>query len=113
MGQHGASEESCLPQGRCAAGLRTCSAVLGARYPSLWSMDPSPGSFATELAQLGLPAVGAEVTGCGGCLDADVDAYRDAVLNALRLLGMPGDEQPPYCDAPARRYYEVTGRSRG
>jgi predicted deacylase len=44
---------------------------------------------------VGIPTVGVEMTGAGGCLEEDVSADYDGVLNLLRFLGVLRDRAAP------------------
>ena len=64
--------------------------------------DPrDPGVLSYTAAGMGIPAVGAEVSGMGGCLEADVALYREGLRRVLALTGiLPGDDGP-LPDVPA------------
>ena len=65
-------------------------------FPYLWALPPNPGVLSYTAVQRGVPAVGAEVTGMGGCLDADVELYIAALRRILALMGvLPASERDP------------------
>lgn len=93
---------------RAAALAFGCDVVWG--HPP----DPSAGGRTISAAEaLGIPWIYTEAAGGGRTLPADVECYRDGVLNVMRYLGMlPGQPvtQPVRChllgagntDAPIR-----------
>jgi predicted deacylase len=79
---------------------RARAAVRAFGVANLWLGRDHPGTFNTETARRGITTVGNEMTGAGGCLDEDVAADRDGVLNLLRWLGMLRDRPAPEIPGP-------------
>jgi predicted deacylase len=72
---------------------RRAAVAMGFRY--LWQIPANPGILSYTAARLGIPAVGAEVSGMGGCLEEDVALYRKALYRVLALMEMaPASAQP-------------------
>ena len=72
------------------------SAAIAMSLPYLWAIPANPGVLSYTAAGMGIPAVGAEVSGMGGCLEADVALYRDGLRRVLALTGiLPGDGPMP------------------
>jgi predicted deacylase len=70
-------------------------AAVAMGFPYLWQIPANPGVLSYTAAQLGVPAVGAEVSGMGGCLEEDVQLYREGLRRVLALLEMaPTPAQP-------------------
>lgn len=72
-----------------------------------------PGTFNTETARRGITTLGNEMTGAGGCLDEDVEADYQGVLNLLRWLGMLRDRPAPEAAGPFWQTTEVPAPSGG
>jgi predicted deacylase len=66
----------------------------------LWEIPANPGVLSYTAALLGIPAVGAEVSGMGGCLEGDVALYREGLLRVLALLGMVAAADRPLPEDP-------------
>ncbi|HKV43959.1 MAG TPA: succinylglutamate desuccinylase/aspartoacylase family protein [bacterium] len=79
----------------------------------LWELRDHPGTFNSETARLGILTVGTEMSGMGGCLDEDVAATRDGVLNLLRWLGMLRDRPAPQMPGPFWRTTDLPAPSAG
>lgn len=70
-------------------------AAVAMGFPYLWEIPTNPGVLSYNAARLGIPAVGAEVSGMGGCLEEDVALYREGLLGVLTLLEMvPAPTRP-------------------
>lgn len=67
----------------------------------MWIMPGSLGPLNAETARVGIPTIGTEITGQGGCLRADVALYARGVLNCLRYKGMLQGGPPPHSSAEA------------
>jgi predicted deacylase len=66
-------------------------AALAMGFPYLWAIPANPGVLSYTAAMQGIPSVGAEVSGMGGCLEEDVTLYREGLHRVLALMGMlPG-----------------------
>ncbi len=63
---------------------RRAAVALG--LPYLWVLPPREGVLSYTAVRRGIPAVGPEVTGIGGCLDEDVALYASGVRRVLDLL---------------------------
>lgn len=74
---------------------RSRAAVRAFGVANLWAGRDHVGTFNAETARHGITTVGNEMTGAGGCLDEDVAADRDGVLNLMRWLGMLRDRPAP------------------
>lgn len=66
--------------------------------PNIWLIPNDSGPFNAETAKRGIPTVGTEITGQGGCLDEDVDLYQNGLMNLLRYKGIVPGEKPKYVD---------------
>jgi predicted deacylase len=76
-----------------AALARRAAVAMG--FPYLWEIPANPGVLSYTAAGLGIPAIGAEVSGMGGCLEDDVALYREGLWRVLALMGMaPARAQP-------------------
>jgi predicted deacylase len=85
--------------------VRSRAAVRAFGVRNLWVGRDHPGTFNTETARRGITTVGNEMTGAGGCLDEDVAADREGVVNLLRWLGMLRDRPAPEVPGP---FWETT-----
>jgi uncharacterized protein len=66
-------------------------ATLAMGFPYLWAIPANPGVLSYTAASRGIPSVGAEVSGMGGCLEDDVALYREGLRAVLAMMGMlPG-----------------------
>ena len=74
---------------------RSRAAVRAFGVENLWAGRDHVGTFNAETARRGITTVGNEMTGAGGCLDEDVAADREGVLNLMRWLGMLRDRPAP------------------
>ena len=92
---------------------RARAAVRAFGLPALWEGRDHPGTFNSETARCGITTLGVEMTGAGGCLDADVAANREGILNLLRWLGMLRDKPAPEVPGPFWRMEEVVAPSGG
>ena len=73
----------------------------------LWTIGDVPGTFNSETSRAGIPTIGTESTGQGGCRPEDVAAYVGGLRNLLRYLGMIPGGPPAREDAPAWRATQV------
>lgn len=90
---------------------RSRAAVRAFGVKNLWAGRDHVGTFNAETARRGITTVGNEMTGAGGCLDEDVAADREGVLNLMRWLGMLRDRPAPEVPGPFWETTEVpTGR---
>lgn len=87
---------------------RAQAATRAFGLPALWELRDHPGTFNSETARRGITTVGVEMTGAGGCLDEDVAADREGVLNLLRWLGMLRDTPAPVARGPFWRTTDVS-----
>jgi len=94
-----------------ATRARAASRAFG--LPALWAGRDHPGTFNSETARRGVTTVGVEMTGAGGCLDEDVAADREGILNLLRWLGMVRDKPAPEVRGPFLRTTDVPAPSGG
>lgn len=92
---------------------RSRAAARAFGIPVLWELDDHPGTFNAETARRGITTVGVEMTGAGGCLDEDVAANREGILNLLRWLGILHDHQAPEVSGPFRRMTNILAPSPG
>jgi len=77
-----------------AVASHAAAAAFG--LPWLWQMGGDRGVFSYEASRRGMPCLGMEAGGRGGCRAEDVETMRAGVFNVLRHLGMlPGDALPP------------------
>jgi predicted deacylase len=74
---------------------RSRAAVRAFGVRNLWAGRDHAGTFNSETARRGITTVGNEMTGAGGCLDEDVAADQEGVLNLMRWLGMLRDRPAP------------------
>ena len=84
---------------------RSRAAVRAFGVRNLWAGRDHAGTFNSETARRGITTVGNEMSGAGGCLDEDVAADRDGVLNLMRWLGMLRDRPAPEVTGP---FWETT-----
>jgi predicted deacylase len=92
---------------------RSQAAARAFGVPHLWELRDHPGTFNAETARRGIPTVGTEMSGMGGCLDEDVAATRNGVLNLLRWLGMLRDGPAPQVPGPFWRTTDLPTPSAG
>jgi predicted deacylase len=69
----------------------------------LWIVDDDPGTFNSETSRVGVPTIGTESTGQGGCRPEDVADYVSGLRNLLRYRGMMPGSPPARENAPAWR----------
>ncbi len=69
-----------------AAASYAAAAAFG--LPWLWRMSPDRGVFSYEASCRGVPSIGVEAGGRGGCRPEDVAVLRDGVLRVLAQRGM-------------------------
>lgn len=81
-------------------GERSRAAALAMGLPHLWAIPPRDGVLSYTAVRRGIPAVGAEVTGVGGCLEDDVALYANGVRRVLAALA--GDQLATDGPAPWR-----------
>ena len=93
--------------------VRARAAARAFGLPVLWEGRDHPGTFNSETARCGITTLGVEMTGAGGCLDEDVAADREGVLNLLRWLGMLHDKPAPEVPGPFWRTAEVPAPAGG
>jgi len=86
---------------------RSSEAARAFGLPTLWALDAHAGTFNTETARRGIPTVGVEMTGAGGCREEDVAANREGILNILRWLGMLRDRPAPKVRGSFRQTTEI------
>jgi predicted deacylase len=86
---------------------RSSDAARAFGVPTLWALDAQAGTFNTETARRGIPTVGVEMTGAGGCREEDVAAEREGILNILRWLGMLRDRPAPKIEGSFRQTTEI------
>lgn len=76
-------------------GAATYRAARSLGLPNLWVMNPNPGVFSYEACRVGVPAVGVEVTGTGGCRERDVALIKRGLYGVLAEFGvLPGAVVP-------------------
>ena len=92
---------------------RARAAARAFGLPALWELRDHPGTFNAETARCGITTLGVEMTGAGGCLDEDVAADREGILNLLRWMGMLRDKPAPEVPGPFWRTTEVSAPSGG
>jgi predicted deacylase len=92
---------------------RRAAAALG--LPYLWAIPPREGVLSYTAVRRGIPAVGAEVTGIGGCLEEDVVLYASGVLRVLDLLAGTYTPEPAgepwrgdWISSPGGGFFEPT-----
>ncbi len=68
----------------------------------LWIMPGTSGPLNAETARAGIPTIGAEVTGQGGCLPGDVTLYADGIRHCLRHKELLSDRRLSRVGAEAR-----------
>ncbi|MBV9281046.1 MAG: succinylglutamate desuccinylase/aspartoacylase family protein [Chloroflexi bacterium] len=62
---------------------------------NVWIIPDAPGPLNAETARRGIPTIGTEVRGQGGCAPEDVDLYARGLRNCLRYRGiLPGGPPP-------------------
>ena len=86
---------------------RSRAAVRAFGVKNLWAGRDHVGTLNAETARRGITTVGNEMTGAGGCLDADVAADREGALNLMRWLGMLRDRPAPEVPGPFWETSEV------
>jgi len=92
---------------------RSRSAARAFGLAALWELRDHPGTLSAEIARRGIPAVGVEMTGAGGALEADVDADSAGVVNLLRWLGVLRDRPALEVSGSFRRLIEVVSTADG
>lgn len=90
---------------------RAASRAFG--LPNLWELKDHPGTFNSETARRGVLTVGVEMSGMGGCLDEDVDANCQGILNLMRWLGMLRDRAAPQMQGPFWQTTQVAAPADG
>jgi predicted deacylase len=107
----------CLPMVGYRRGLgdeaRSSEAARAFGVPTLWALDAHAGTFNTETARRGIPTVGVEMTGAGGCREEDVAADREGILNILRWLGMLHDRPAPRVEGSFRQTTDLLSPASG
>jgi len=75
----------------------------------LWELTPEPlGRFNTQTALLGIPTLGTETYGQGGCRAADVAEYAAGLRHMLRWLGTTAaGPEPPVNPAEPARFHRL------
>ncbi|SRR5579883_941412 len=73
------------------------AAAMG--FPYVWALPHNEGVLSYTAARLGITAVGAEVSGTGGCLEEDVALYHAALERVVRYV-TARDAPEPALDAP-------------
>jgi predicted deacylase len=80
----------------------------------LWIIDDDPGTFNSEISRVGIPTIGTESTGQGGCRPEDVADYVRGLCNLLRYRGMILGAQPVVReDGPARQPTQIHASTSG
>jgi uncharacterized protein len=80
----------------------------------LWSIDDTPGPLNSETSRIGIPTIGTEATGQGGCRPKDVNEYVKGLRNLLNYRNMVQEGQPPVRDdGPAWRPTQINASSSG
>jgi predicted deacylase len=80
----------------------------------LWTIDDTPGTLNSETSRVGIPTIGTEATGQGGCRLNDVDEYVKGLRNLLHYRNMIQDGQPPVRDdGSAWRPTQINASSSG
>lgn len=79
----------------------------------LWRVWDQRGMFNAEVARAGVPTVGIEAPGQGGCLDHDVAGYVTGLRNLLAWRGMLDGPVPARTSAPARCPTELNSPAGG
>lgn len=79
----------------------------------LWLIDDEPGTFNSETSRLGIPSIGTEAIGQGGCRPEDVDAYVIGLRNLLRYRGMVTGKPPVRDEGPAWQPTQVNVSTSG
>jgi predicted deacylase len=92
---------------------RSRAAARAFGVPHLWLGRDHPGTFNAETARRGITTVGNEMTGAGGCLEEDVAADREGIVNLLRWLGMLRDRPAPQVPLPFWETTEVAASAGG
>jgi len=89
------------PNGIAAASYAAAT-VFG--LPWLWQMSSDAGVFTYEAARRGVPGLGVEAGGRGGCRAEDVETMYTGVCNVLRYLDMLSGHVPaPILPLPTYR----------
>lgn len=60
----------------------------------LWIIDDEPGTLNSEISRIGIPTIGTEAIGQGGCRPKDVAEYVKGLRNLLRYQNMVQGGQP-------------------
>jgi predicted deacylase len=79
----------------------------------LWAICDDPGTFNSETSRVGIPTIGTESTGQGGCRPEDVADYVKGLCNLLRYRGMIPGRLPAREDAPARQPTQIYASTSG
>jgi uncharacterized protein len=82
-------------------------------FGHLWRVWDQHGMFNAEMARAGIPTVGIEAPGQGGCLDGDVAAYVAGLRNLLAWRGILGGPPPARTTAAARCPTELNAPADG
>jgi predicted deacylase len=79
----------------------------------LWRIPDQRGTFNAETTRAGVPTVGIEAPGQGGCLDSDVDGYVAGLRNVLAWRGILDGPTPARNSLAARCPTELTAPADG
>lgn len=79
----------------------------------LWSVWDQRGMFNAEISRAGIPTVGIEAPGQGGCHDHDVAGYVAGLRNLLAWRGILDAPTPPRDGSVPRRPTELTAPADG
>jgi predicted deacylase len=82
-------------------------------FGHLWRVWDQHGMFNAEMARAGIPTVGIEAPGQGGCVDDDVAAYVAGLRNLLAWRGILGGPPPARTAATARCLTELNAPANG
>lgn len=75
-------------------------------FERIWELPASKVTLNGAVALAGIPTVGAEVTGRGGCLPEDVAAYVRALWSMARFQGIvAGEPETAVIGAPMRTHF--------
>jgi predicted deacylase len=89
---------------RHIAGPSLAPSIEAARHfgiDRMWTIPDARGPLNAETARAGIPTIGTEITGQGGCLEDDAALYAGGLLNCLRYLGILEGTPPPRSTANA------------
>ena len=81
--------------------------------PRIWIVQNQPGPLNTATSRHGIPTVGTEVTGRGGALPEDVNAYEAGILRLLVHRGMCPGPRPEPVPSPAYRTTQILADADG